>query len=147
MILDLAKKFNDCKQRAKAAKDVLDVINKEWEGVEEALMEAMVEEGVGSMRIEGVGLVILATSTRLSLTVANKELGYQYLRESGNGGLLKEEVNAKTLGAFLDSHLTALISERIEKGLDIVDARESAVKHLNEHGFSYFTQRQVRINK
>lgn len=145
MITDLAKKYYELKQKSNEASEALKLINAEWDEAEKALLEAMVEEGVSSTKIEGLGNFILSTKTYLSLNAANKEQGYQYLKDSGNGSLLQEYVNPRTLGSFLDVHLAAKVSALLATGLDIVDARREAIEQLGKNGFSYFTDRKISL--
>lgn len=146
-ITDLAKKFAELKTKHEAQSDVLKQIAGEWTEIEAQLLEAMAEEGVKSTHIDGVGMFTMAVTNYLSVNAANKMVFYPYLKESGNGDLLKEEVNPRTLTAFLKGHLDEIIKRYEDQGHDQVDARNKALEFLNQKGASYFTKREVRMTK
>jgi hypothetical protein len=58
----------------------------------------MREHGVKTITVEGVGRVSL--SNRWSASMLDKTAGMEWLRETGNGSLIQETVNAQTLAAF-----------------------------------------------
>lgn len=146
-ITELAKIYAEIRSRHEAASDVLKAIEKEWTEAETALLDAMVEEGTRSIKIDELGTFSMATTNYLSVTAANKETFYPYLKESGNGSLLKEEVNPRTLTAFLKGHLEELIRLQEQRGYDGVDARNKALEFLNKKGASYFTKKEIRLKK
>ena len=107
----------------------------------------MVDEGVNSVKLEGVGTFSMRTKSFLNVTIANKEGFLKYLKESGNGGLIKEDVNSRTLTAFLSGHLElGFIRDRVNKGMDEVDARKDALEMLNKRGASYHSERQIAMS-
>lgn len=64
----------------------------------EQVPDVMRANNIRSTTIEGVGRVSL--SQRWSCSMLDKELGMEWLRENGNGGVIQETVNAQTLGAL-----------------------------------------------
>lgn len=146
-ILELTQKFKELKHKSESATEVLKEINLEWTDVENQLIEAMGEEGVKSIKIEGLGLFSLTAKSYLSVNAANKPKFYEYLQESGNEALLKLDVNPRTLTAFLKGHLDALINERLGTGQDEIDARNNALQFLNEKGASYFVDRLISFRE
>jgi hypothetical protein len=146
-IVELGRKFADLKAKSEEAADALKEINAEWDEAEKALLEAMVEEGVKSVAIDGLGLFSMRVKNYLSVNAANKPGFYVYLKESGNGSLLKEEVNPKTLTAFLNGHVEELIKKLQKEGKDPVEARKEALEFLNKKGASYFTDRGIALTK
>lgn len=142
-IVTLAKAFVELRTKHAEQEKILKQLSTEWDALETELLDAMVEEGVSSVKIEGIGLFSMSTSNYLSVNAANTGTFYAYLKESGNGGLLKEYVNPKTLTAFLKEHLESLKSEFEAKGLDQVEARNTALEYLKEKGAAYFTKRGV----
>jgi hypothetical protein len=146
-VTELAKKFATLKAEHESQSEVLKKINAEWEDIEARLLDAMVEDGTKSLHIDGLGLFTMAVTNYLSVNAASKETFYPYLKESGNGGILKEDVNARTLTAFLKGHLEDKIREFESSGLDGVDARNKALEFLNSKGASYFTKREIRMTK
>lgn len=142
-LTDLARSFVEIKARHEAKSEELKAINAEWQACEEQLLDAMVDEGVASTRIDGVGLISMRVENFLSVTAANKEQFYSYLQSSGNGGLLKLDVNPKTLTAFLKEHLATLVKQSVESGLDEVQSREKSLEYLKNVGANYFTKRTL----
>jgi hypothetical protein len=146
-ISDLVKKYAELEDRAEEQKAKLKAINDAWAEVETKLLEAMAEEGIKSTKLEGLGRFSLVTKNYLSVTAANKPSFFDYLKASGNGALLKEDVNPKTLTAFLKGHLEEIIKEFSDKGMDTVDARNKALEFLNQKGASYFSERVISHTK
>jgi hypothetical protein len=145
-ILELSFKFKDLKQQSEAQAKVLKDINAEWDECEQALLGALVEEGVNSVKIEGVGNIVMRTENYLSVTNEHKPGFYDYLKASGNGELLKESVADGTLKAFLKQHLVDVQTQLMEQqGLDEITARNEAVKFLNSKGASSHTKRGVSL--
>jgi hypothetical protein len=144
-IIDLGKKFKQLKQDYAEQEAKLKAVGAEWEDTEKQLIDAMIEEGVKSVALDGLGLFSLRTTNYLSVNAANKPDFYQYLKESGNGALLKEDVNPKTLTAFLGKHMEELQTQFVRSGLDEVDARNKALELLNKKGASYFTKRDIAL--
>lgn len=147
-ILEHAKRFKELKAKSAEQDAALKETNKEWDECELQLLEAMIEEGVNSINIDGLGLYSMRTENYLSVNAANKPVAYGYLKESGNGSLLKEEVNPRTLTAFLKGHLADLIKARVENtGVDEVIARQACLEFLNSKGVNYFTKRGVALKE
>lgn len=144
-ITELARRFRELKLKSEEQAEVLKQINGEWSVIETELLEAMSEEGVSSVKMEGLGNFIMSVRNMLSVNAANQPSFYQYLKESGNGALLKESVNPATLTAFLKGHLEDVIKTYIDQGMDTVDARNSALQFLNEKGATYFTKRGITL--
>lgn len=143
-IQELSFEFRACKNEVTRLKEELKKAEEEWDSVEQRLLFEMVEEGVNSVSFEGLGRLSMVTKNHLSVTAANKPEFFKYLRESGNGGLLKEDVNAMTLTAFLKTHLEEMIAKnQAELGMDIVEARRCALDMLNGRGASYFSKKTV----
>ena len=146
-LVELGKKFFELKSQYESTEKILDGINTQWQECETELLEMMAEEGVASINIDGLGLFSMRTRNMLSVNAANKERFYEYLKESGNASLLKLEVNPRTLTAFLSEHLDTLIEKRREDGLLEMNAREAALKFLNDKGANYFTKRDIAFKK
>lgn len=146
-ITKLATKFKELRAQSEEQTKALKELNLEWEAVEKELLEAMAEEGVRSVDIEGLGKFYMTTKNYLSVNIANKPSFYDYLQESGNGNLLKLDVNPRTLTAFLKGHLEELISQKVQGGLDQIEARNQALEFLNKKGASYFVDRGVSFKE
>lgn len=143
----LSKTLHSLRESHAEASDALKEIAAKRDDAESALIDAMVEEGVKSISVQGLGLFTFTTKNYLSVNAANKPQFYAYLQESGNGDLLRLDVNPKTLTAFLREHLDGLIAQKEQDGLDSVTAREVSLKFLNERGASYFSERGISVRK
>ncbi len=75
--------------------------------------EMMEEQGVETLKVADVGRLQTKADIRCQLPADNKQLMYQWLRDNGNGALIKDEVPSGTLKAF--------IKERIKEGLGYPD--------------------------
>jgi hypothetical protein len=69
----------------------------------ESIPDIFREHGIKTTTIEGVGRVTV--SYRFSCSMLDKEMGLNWLRESGNEGIIIETVNASTLAAFAKTML------------------------------------------
>lgn len=147
-LIELGKQFKECKDAHDAAKSALDAANEKWEAVEDELRSAMVDDCVNSVDIEGVGKLSLVRKSFLSVNAANKPQFYQYLQESGNGDLLKLDVNPRTLTAFLKNHKDTLTKQyMVIDEMDKIDAEEKAETLLKEKGASHFSEITISLRK
>jgi hypothetical protein len=64
----------------------------------EQIPDVMRAANIRSTTIEGVGRVSLGR--RWSASMTDKQEGFNWLRSTGNGGVIQETVNAQTLGAL-----------------------------------------------
>lgn len=146
-MIELAKRFKDLKAESAKQEEVLKKINKEWDAVDQELMSLMIDEGVNSASLTGIGRITMRTKNYLSVTKENKEKFFDYLRESGNDSILKLDVHAGTLGTFLDSHLAELKAKNEADGMDMIEARDKALEFLKEKGANYFIKRDLALGK
>lgn len=146
-VIEFAKEFKRLKDEHDELSAKLKEVSTAWDAVEAALLDAMVEEGVNSIDLDGIGKLSMRTENFLSVNSANTAQFYEYLKLSGNGALLKESVNPRTLTSWLKGHLAELIEQAQNNGVDIVEARENALQFLNAKGASYFTKRGISLRK
>jgi hypothetical protein len=64
----------------------------------EHVPDSMRAQNIRSITVEGVGRVALGT--RWSASMPDKQVGLEWLRGNGYGGVIQETVNAQTLGAL-----------------------------------------------
>lgn len=64
----------------------------------EQVPEVLRAHGIKTITVEGVGRVSLGT--RWSASMPDKQVGFEWLRSNGYGGVIQETVNAQTLGAL-----------------------------------------------
>lgn len=147
-IQTLAAKFKELKEKSESIENELKQVNAEWSEVELLLLEALVNEGVKTIKLDGLGTYTLKVTNYLSVNAANKPSFLEYLKRTGNGGLIKEDVNSKTLTAFLRGHLDDVAKRFVEKeNDDEVTARNKALEFLNKQGANYFTKREIAFRK
>lgn len=146
-IINLAKKYVAAKESVSMVNEALDLAKKHKKEMEEELLTAMIDSGIPSIRIDDIGLLSLKTENYLSVNKASEFEFYEYLKQTGNGGLLKEYCDARTLKVFLNPHLEELKSEYINSGLDELQARDQALDFLKSKGVSYFTDKSISLRK
>ena len=146
-ITELVRAYYTARISCEEAKKLLKELTEIEEQAKLELLAGMVEMGVPSIDIEGLGKFSMSTINHLSVTAANKPSFYKYLKESGNAGLLKEDVNPRTLSAFLKEHLIEIENKNIAAGMDVVTARQSALEFLNSKGASYFSEKNISFRR
>jgi hypothetical protein len=146
-LIDLAKRYSEVQAQSEELSAQLKTVNETWAQVENELLDALAEEGVSSIKLDGIGLVSMRVQNILSVNAANMDGYFAYLKEIGKDDLIKPYINPRTNSAFLKEHLDTLISLREEHGMDLMEAREDAVKFLNLKGASYFVKRGIALKK
>ena len=147
-IVELARQFKEVRDEHAAQETFLKALTKKWDELEAALLEAMIDEGVNSVDVDGVGKLSMRTENYLSVNAANTDQFYSYLKLSGNGALLKEYVNPRTLSAWLKAHLAEVSQQfKLNGPVDDIEARDMALEFLNKQGASYFTKRGISVRK
>lgn len=74
------------------------------------------EEGIESLKVEGIGRVSLTGDMYVSILAANREAAYGYFRDIGKGSLITETINSSTLKAAVK----AMIGNGEEVPADLV---------------------------
>lgn len=95
---DQLRKVNE---RIKAARELLSEVADLFSTKHIPDVVAALKEKTGEkppFNIEGIGKV--GVSYRFSCSMADKALGFEWLRAEGHGALIQETVNAQTLAAF-----------------------------------------------
>ena len=144
---ELGKQFLACKEKDAELKKLQKENDAEWNAIEEQMIELMVQEGIKSQKVDGIGNIILSTSEFFSVTADKKPGFFEYLKESGNDGILKLDVNAQTLKSFLDQHFDELVQALVSEGSDEMDAKTNVRNMLIDKGCGVFTKRGVSIRK
>lgn len=89
--------------------DGLDRAKKEMQGVYDVcvtmLASKMLEDGITNVTVDGVGRVTVTSDVYASIKVENRQAAYQFLRDTGNGDLIKDTVNASSLKSLVKSML------------------------------------------
>lgn len=93
----LMKELHEANERADRVKKD---IGKVYDHVRTlTLPDKMDDEGLDSMKVQGVGRVTITSDLRA--TIVDKPAGYRWLEEHGYGDLISETVNASSLKAVL----------------------------------------------
>lgn len=123
IIVDLGRKY----ATARAANETQKLEQKKTQEAEDTaekeLIEAMIEAETGSIAIDGVGRITLRRQVYPSVNAANKPQFFEYLKASGNEGLLKLDVHAKTLESFLKKHKEELVKQMQDTGITLEQAK------------------------
>ena len=61
--------------------------------------QQMEDEGIETVRVEGIGTAYLTTTAKASIQTGQKEAAFEWLRENDLGDLITETANASTLSA------------------------------------------------
>ncbi len=94
-------------------------IKAELETLEAALIEEMLQEGITSMRIEGVGM--LTVNNKLAAKIVDKEKFFEWLRQTDRESLIKRDVNYMTLQAFANELEQNELAAAHDAGMDYED--------------------------
>lgn len=117
IIVELGRKYFEARTaKEEAAKAASAAEAAEGEAKNE-LIEAMIEAGTNSISIDGIGRLSLTRSVYPNVNAAAKPQFFEYLKASGNGGLLKLDVHTKTLESFLKKHKEELVTQVQDEGL------------------------------
>lgn len=100
----IIKHYNQIRIAAEQIKEAREAIN----DINDSLSKTIIPDVVANLKertgekppfnIEGVGRVTV--SYRFSCTMPDKEVGINWLKDNGHGGLVQETVNSSTLSAF-----------------------------------------------
>ncbi len=104
MVHDLADAKKEKEEIAARTKELNEVIRKLSET---EIPEYMDENEIEKLSVEGVGTVFIQNKVYANVLVADKPKFFAWLRENDNEDLIKEDVNAKTLGSFAKEQLEA----------------------------------------
>jgi hypothetical protein len=97
--VEVIKHYDKLRHANAMIKETKDALTKIEERLSrEQVPDVMRANKIRSTTIEGVGRVSLGT--RWSASMTDKQEGFNWLRGSGNGGVIQETVNAQTLGAL-----------------------------------------------
>jgi hypothetical protein len=98
--------FAELRDTVKALSEKMAALQKHVEGLSYELLPTMFQnQNVKTIKIKDVGRVSI--NDRWSASMLSKERGLDWLRGSGNEGLIIETVNAQTLGAFAKDEVKA----------------------------------------
>ena len=99
MDIALVEKFKDLWDKKRHLKAELEETQKLLDQWEEILIEKFTEEGIQNMKT-GLGTFYLREDFYCSYDHAREGEAFSWLREEGEGALIKETINSKTLAAW-----------------------------------------------
>ena len=106
--------LKNLKERLDFKKDELKEIQKAYDVMRLETIPQMCEEaGVEGMKVEGVGSLILTGDMYVNIPAASREDTHTWLRDMGYGDLIKETVNSSTLKSWAKG--------MVERGDDLPD--------------------------
>jgi len=98
-IPSIVKHFSGLRTEYRALKDKLEKLEKEVEDLSYNLIPTMFEtQHVKTIKLDDIGRVTV--NQRWVASMPDKIKGMDWLRDTGNGGLIIETVNAQTLASF-----------------------------------------------
>jgi hypothetical protein len=98
---DLIRYYADMREQAEALRESVAQLSKLEQRLSyEQIPLSFDRAGIQNVRVTGYGLVGLTRRWSCSFLEGQKEAGFAYLRERGQGGMIIETVPAPTLGAW-----------------------------------------------
>ena len=104
---ELAERIDLLEQSKKEHQKEYDAIRKRY------LPDAMADEGIENIRLEGVGAVSVRSDVYVTIPAESRDVAYDWLRGTGHGGIIKETVHSSTL--------RATVKEMLRKGAVLPD--------------------------
>ena len=96
---DLVRTYADLREEGEAFRGSIADISKAEQNLSYTLIPEMFDtHGIKNVNVVGYGMVSL--THKWSCSMLDKERGFAYLRETGQGGMIIETVAAPTLGAW-----------------------------------------------
>lgn len=97
----------------------LEIVEKDIERLKAQIIDEMLEGGITSTRIEGVGM--LTVCNKLVARIINKENFFEWLKATDREHLIKRDVNYMTLQAFANELEQAELKAAHDAGMDYED--------------------------
>lgn len=94
----LALEYKDLRGQKDYFESEVKRLTEEIKKLETRLVDKMIDQGMTSMRLEGVGL--LTVSNKLVAKITDKDKFFKWLEDTGRASLIKRDVNYMTLQAF-----------------------------------------------
>lgn len=98
---ELVRTYADLREQATDMRDAVAFLSKLEQNLSyEQIPLAFDRAGIENVRVTGYGLVSLIRKWSCSFIEGKQEEGFAYLRDQGQGGMIRETVPAPTLGAW-----------------------------------------------
>jgi len=102
--VELASMMSVLAEEISSLNDKKRVLQADYDAIRKhALPDAMDAEGISNMSVVGIGRINLRSDLYATIPAANKPAAFDWLRGTGHGGVVKEEVHTGTLKALLKS--------------------------------------------
>jgi len=102
--VELASMMSSLADRISKLNEAKRVLQADYDAIRKhALPDAMDSEGLNNMSVVGVGRVSLRSDLYATIPAANKPAAFDWLRGTGHGGVVREEVHTGTLKALMKS--------------------------------------------
>ena len=106
-IQDLAQAMKEIKEELDTVSERRTELNKRYDHIRLArIPEKMDEEGINTITLKDIGRLTLTSDVYAAIPSDKQEEAWEWLRENGHAGLIKETVHAGTLKAFAKAMLT-----------------------------------------
>jgi hypothetical protein len=107
-VKDLAAELKRLKETAEEIGRLAKIYGAEYKFLSESVLpEVMDEQGIQTMKIEGVGRLQLASDIQCNVLAANRDSLKEWLVENGHASMVSETVNVSTLKAFIREQMKA----------------------------------------
>lgn len=106
-LTDMARKLRELKDKKQIMEDDLDIVNHDIKELETQLLPTyMTDNDIDKISIDGVGTVYLNRDVFVHVRAEDRDKLHQWLRDDGNGDVIKEQVAPQTLKALAKARLT-----------------------------------------
>lgn len=105
-LVQMVRELRTAKDRKEALEAELKTVNGTIRDLaEQRIPEYMEDNEIDKITVDGVGTLYLTTKVYANVKAEDREVFYEWLRETGNGDLIKETVYPATLNAFAKEQL------------------------------------------
>lgn len=107
-VLECVKRMHRLESRLMEAKDLVSRLNGEYDVLRLELIPTKMEDaGLQNMKIDGIGQVVLTADALVSVKAGLKPKLFAWFRKNNLDDVIKEDVNASSLKAFVKGRLKA----------------------------------------
>tara|TARA_R110000744_G_scaffold352095_1_gene458128 strand:+ start:9468 stop:10145 length:678 start_codon:yes stop_codon:yes gene_type:complete len=132
-VKDLAAELKRLKETAEAIGKLAKIYGAEYKFLSESVLpEVMDEQGIQTMKIEGVGRLQLASDIQCSVLATNRDLLKEWLVKNGHASMVSETISAPTLKAFIreqmkaEADMSVGVQAAIDQGYTIEEIADAA---------------------
>ena len=150
MVKDIIEKSNEwlaLKEKSEALSAELKEVNAKWDELEKELIETMADEGVPSLKIDGIGGLSISSEHYFNVPSSAQDTFFQYLRDHGAESLIRDYVPPRSLTTWIRNHVQELTQTLAEEGEDEFNAENRAIEEMQKLGASYFKRKKLSFRK